>query len=104
MSELHPRCSEELGLCPALRWYAKDFSERNRDQVTITGDGRPAACQAACIFYRIAQEALQQRCQSRTPGAVQISRHIRAGIMLSTRTTALLCAAELSFPGAASRR
>jgi two-component system, NarL family, sensor histidine kinase UhpB len=60
MSELRPPMLDDYGLLPALRWYAKDFSDRAAIQVEVVGDDgvERLAPEIEITLFRIAQEAL----------------------------------------------
>jgi PAS domain S-box-containing protein len=60
MSELRPPMLDDYGLLPALRWYAKDFSERAAIQVEVVGDDQVErlAPEIEITLFRIVQEAL----------------------------------------------
>jgi signal transduction histidine kinase len=56
---LRPRALDDLGLVPALRALADDFSRRTKIPVAIEGDDALGwAPEAALTLYRVAQEAL----------------------------------------------
>jgi len=56
---LRPRALDDLGLVPALRALAADFSRRTQIPVEIEGDDAQGwAPETALTLYRVAQEAL----------------------------------------------
>jgi two-component system sensor histidine kinase UhpB len=57
---LRPSVLDDLGLVPALRALADDFSARTRIAVTLDldGAGRHVADDVAVVLYRVVQEAL----------------------------------------------
>src|SRR5262245_44221130 len=56
---LRPRALDDLGLVPALRALAADFSRRTKIPVEIEGDDEQGwAPETALTLYRVAQEAL----------------------------------------------
>ena len=56
---LRPRVLDDLGLVPALRSLAEDFSQRTRIPVKVDADeAQHWPPEAALAFYRVAQEAL----------------------------------------------
>jgi PAS domain S-box-containing protein len=61
MSDLRPPLLDDYGLAPALRWYAKQFSDRTGIETQVTESPelspRPAAGVESALF-RITQEAL----------------------------------------------
>jgi PAS domain S-box-containing protein len=60
LSELRPPMLDDLGLLPALEWYAREFSTRTGVDVSVVGDDqmrRPPPGVDIALF-RIAQEAL----------------------------------------------
>jgi signal transduction histidine kinase len=58
--DLRPSHLDDLGLAPALRWYANDIEERTKLQVNveIKGDERPVSSVVKTALFRIVQEAL----------------------------------------------
>ena len=84
---LRPSMLDDLGLSPALRWQAKEFTLRNDVPVelSITGDADSVSDDVRTCVYRIVQEALTNA--SRHANAKQIkvtidrhSRDVRAVI------------------------
>jgi len=78
---LRPSMLDDLGLSPALRWQAKEFTLRNDVPVelSITGDADSVSDDVRTCIYRIVQEALTNA--SRHANAKQIKvtieRHCR---------------------------
>jgi PAS domain S-box-containing protein len=60
LSELRPPMLDDLGLLPALEWYAKEFSTLTGVDVSVAGEDqmRRAPPEAEIALFRIAQEAL----------------------------------------------
>ncbi len=60
ISDLRPSHLDDLGLPSALRWYANDFEERTRLDVSveIQGDEKPVSSPVKTALFRIVQEAL----------------------------------------------
>jgi len=74
MSELHPPLLAEHGLLSALRWYAKEFSQRTGIEITISGDQNASSVpESEAILYRIAQEALNNVAKHAHAKLVRIS-------------------------------
>ena len=59
-AELRPSVLDDLGLIPALRSYAKDYSERTRIKVSFVADPVAEELDRAkkTIFFRVTQESL----------------------------------------------
>ena len=57
---LHPAMLEDLGLIPAINWYAEKFvkSKKLRVEVESVGFDKEASQQVSLTLYRVAQEAL----------------------------------------------
>jgi signal transduction histidine kinase len=70
VADLRPSLLDDLGLVPALRWYAKHYQETLPTQVSIevSGDRRRLPQEIETVLFRIAQEALSN-----------IARHAAAG-------------------------
>ncbi len=49
--ELHPPMLDDLGLVPALRWYAKSFQQQTGTQMTISENGEPLKLPSALASY-----------------------------------------------------
>lgn len=59
ITDLRPSILDNLGLLPALKWYAGDFAARTGIKVTVFSDGEfTVEKDNALAFFRIAQEAL----------------------------------------------
>jgi PAS domain S-box-containing protein len=57
--ELRPPILDDLGLAPAISWYARDFEARTGIRcVTELANGQPIAGPEALVLFRIVQEAL----------------------------------------------
>lgn len=58
--DLRPSHLDDLGLAPALRWYANDIEERTKIdvEVQIKGEERPVSSTVKTALFRIVQEAL----------------------------------------------
>ena len=67
--DLRPVMLDELGLVPALRWYANNFARRTGIPVVIQADGvgGPARSEFKTLLFRFFQEAL-----------TNVARHARA--------------------------
>jgi len=58
-TELRPPILDDLGLAPAIEWYARDFEARTGIRcVTQLANGQPIAGREALVLFRIVQEAL----------------------------------------------
>jgi signal transduction histidine kinase len=60
VSDLRPVVLDDMGLVPALRWYAEQFAERTKIQVDFQTFGikRRLSSQVETVLFRIAQEGL----------------------------------------------
>jgi len=60
IADLRPSHLDDLGLAPALRWYANDIEERTRMDVSveINGDEQDVSSSVKIAIFRIVQEAL----------------------------------------------
>jgi signal transduction histidine kinase len=57
--DLRPAMLDDLGLIPALRWYADRFARQTGVSLHLQFDGLPAVDTAqGTVFFRVAQEAL----------------------------------------------
>ena len=74
-TDLHPPLIDETGLVPALKWYAKQFSETTGVKVEISND--TIACldsnsKTNLTFFRIAQEAMNNAVKHSEPKTISI--------------------------------
>jgi signal transduction histidine kinase len=60
VSGLHPPHLDELGLLPALRWYAEEMSQRSMLPIEVSGtsNGADIPEEVRLTIFRIAQEAI----------------------------------------------
>lgn len=60
IADLRPSHLDDLGLAPALRWYAKEIEARSNLHVSVesTGSERPLDPSMSIALFRIAQESL----------------------------------------------
>ena len=60
VSGLHPPQLDELGLLPALRWYAQEISKHSELKIVVSGSTQEVALseEVRLTIFRIAQEAI----------------------------------------------
>ena len=75
--DLRPTVLDDLGLEPALRWFAEQVGERSRVEVAVVVDGRPRrlSAETELALYRIAQEALRNAERHAAPERVEVRLH-----------------------------
>lgn len=75
VSGLHPPQLDELGLLPALRWYASEVKKRFNLDIQVQGlaNGIEIQEEIKLILYRIAQEAITNAVRHAQANQVQVS-------------------------------
>ena len=83
---LRPSVLDELGLAPALKWQAREFTRRTGVEVKVQIDGNPddlPDSHRTCI-YRVVQEALTNCARHSAASKISLSLHGGAGAVSVT--------------------
>ena len=82
--DLRPTVLDDLGLEPALRWFAEQVGERSHVAVDVVCDGRPRrlSAETELALYRIAQEALRNAERHAAPERVEVALRFSADALV----------------------